>query len=57
MPEWERIHLDFILCMLLLDCLLEGISKLPLGKYFEGLQFLLKIFWLEVLNEIHVVSH
>ena len=49
-----------VLCAQLLGFLLDGISNLPLGKYFEGLLLLLTIFWLEAstaLNEIHLVSH
>lgn len=59
-PEWERMQLHFLLCMQLLDYLLEKISNLPLGKYFEGLLLWLKIWGLEVspaLNEIHLVPH
>lgn len=54
------MHLGLVLCAQLLGFLLEGISNLHLGKYFEGLLLLLTIFWLEVstaLNEIHLVSH
>lgn len=54
------MHLGLVLCTQLLDFLLEGISNLALGKYFECLLLLLTIFWSEVstvLNEIHLVSH